>query len=658
MKNNFIFQTKARSAASNAVYLPVEEFGLNISIEKEKPQKCSLAQEFRLHIKNDGDQVFVGVVHLEMIFESLNPKFFMPAFMYNRNRGNASVYYNQKKELSPFPRISLEQKQCPYSAFWQVRSDRLSHPVSIAVDRGTVYGISIDPLNPHTCKFNGFSCRMGEQQSSVGVTLGYENAPWLYVSSNDIEERQTDIMPSSITLLPQQKETFSFSVFCFEVENELAINKIIREIYQKYHESPRICSTVKRTVEDISHAIYSDAYVENMKTYSTRVYLKNGIIEQEAMASISWTGGVEVAGPMLFSAARLQDELMRKQALVVVNHIVNNSINPKSHLPFDAFDENHWYVEGWWDECLSESGHSSYLVGQALYYILLSYEIEKKYFCSEHPLWLNFVENCLSHIETTKNEQGEVPHIWSVIDGGAREYDSFSGCWCVAAAAYFDALTGNEKYLKSSEKSLHHYYDTYVAKMECYGTPHDTFKAIDSEGILSFIKASRILHEISGKDEYLKMLSDALEYEFTFKFCWNPPIQANPLKRLGWSSCGGSVTSTCNPHIHPMSNNVSNEIAYCYLKTHDEYFKQRLIDTTKWALQTYSTVDDEYDYGKKGWISERFCYSQGLLVEKYSNGEPCSTWRCFLPWGASNILEGLCGTVWDILLPHDTTTEQ
>jgi len=45
-----------------------------------------------------------------------------------------------------------------------------------------------------------------------------------------------------------------------------------------------------------------------------------------------------------------------------------------------------------------------------------------------------------------------------------------------------------------------------------------------------------------------------------------------------------------------------------------------------WGCQTYNYYDGEYDYGKKGWMSERYCYSQGLLTEKYEDGSPASTW--------------------------------
>ena len=50
---------------------------------------------------------------------------------------------------------------------------------------------------------------------------------------------------------------------------------------------------------------------------------------------------------------------------------------------------------------------------------------------------------------------------------------------------------------------------------------------------------------------------------------------------------------------------------------------------------------------KKGWMSERFCHSEGLLPEKYPDGSPSSTWFALLPWGASNIIEGIVGEYWE-----------
>ena len=124
----------------------------------------------------------------------------------------------------------------------------------------------------------------------------------------------------------------------------------------------------------------------------------------------------------------------------------------------------------------------------------------------------------------------------------------------------------------------------FVSVAECYGGPLDTDKAVDSEGILAYIRAVRALHEITGDDRLLQHLRDAIHYECSFKLCYNPPIQVPPLSEIGWSGCGGSITSTANPHVHPMSSTIVDELIYYVKQTNDIYVRMRLEDTVAWGL--------------------------------------------------------------------------
>lgn len=119
-----------------------------------------------------------------------------------------------------------------------------------------------------------------------------------------------------------------------------------------------------------------------------------------------------------------------------------------------------------------------------------------------------------------------------------------------------------------------------------------------------------------------------------------------PLGRVGWSSCGGSITSTANPHIHPMSSTVLDEISYLLARRPSAYLAARFRDTLAWSCQNHNTFDGEYDYGRTGWMSERFCYGQGLLVQRYPDGSPASTWFALMRWACASILEGLTGLCW------------
>jgi hypothetical protein len=165
-------------------YVDLNNIGLEYSIKNTN-------DEYELILKNTGNKSFNGIVHIELKFEEKETKFFMPAFMYNRNRGNVSPYVNSQGMIGLFPRMGKAPQVRPWSDYWMVRADRLSHPVSIAYSGDKVYAISGLPMSEQASIFNGFSATLGEKESAVGYTLGYENAPWLYVELRTLLERNS-----------------------------------------------------------------------------------------------------------------------------------------------------------------------------------------------------------------------------------------------------------------------------------------------------------------------------------------------------------------------------------------------------------------------------------------------------------------------------------
>lgn len=656
--NGLELTARLKGSASTR-YMSISETALKVRIE-EAGTPSSISSEYVLRIVNEQPEQWEGVIKVALPVKNEAARFFMPAFLYGRNRGE--LEFEPGTRL--FPRLKEAEADAelniPFSDYWMVRSDRLSHPVSLVESDGRIAGLSVSPYTviedgKTVCwtpqqrgsfnQYNGFFCSVTCARAEVGFTLGYENAPVLYVESVIVQDRAP--LQDQVFRIPGHSEIIiPFRKYESEAQDSLAVNDIIREVYDQYHQSPREGALLTQGVQDIAEAIFRDSYVPEIRNYSTQVYFQDGELVKNPLASISWTGGVEVAVPLLFASYRLNRPDMRKQALECIDHIVRNSMNEKSGLPFDAFTDGEWTTKGWWDQHFKTSGHSSYLVGQALYYILKAFDMEKKR-GSLQSEWFSFCVKVLDRIGLTLNDQHEYPHLWSAETGEGMEYDSFSGAWCLASHVYLFKLTGNPGLLEQCRLSEEHYYEAYVKRMECYGTPHDTYKAVDSEGVLAYIKAVALLHQLTGEDKYLVRLRDALEYEFTFKFCYNSPVQILPLSKLGWSSSGGSVTSTCNPHVHPMSNNVLDELQYYVDLTSDAYMRSRLDDTLTWGLQTYNRLDGEFDYGLTGWMTERFCHSEGLVSEVYADGSPSSVWFCFLPWGAANVLEGMCGELWE-----------
>ncbi len=597
-----------------------------------------------------------GVIHVELPFAKVSPRFFLPAFMYGHNRGEAP-----QNVPNEFPRLREGNPSRPSSPWWMVRSDRLSHPAALVYDTGKIFGLCASPYfirrggvksqwKPDQpgefYQYGGYSCSLGK--GTVGYTLGYENAPLLFIKSRLVKER-APLDENCFELAAAESVEFTLDLYEYEAGSELGINAALEDIYYRYHQPPRQGSDIRTAAADLSKAIYQYAWLPEERSYSTFVYedKETGGYRYNKIISISWTDGLPVATPVLMAALRLGDEPMRGQALSCIENIVRNSLNAASGLPYEAYQDGKWSIYGWWFDGMRTPGHSAYLCAQALFYIMKAYEFEKRIKNCLHEDWMVFVKKVLLVLERSKNSDDEYPAILSERTGSGLEYDSFSGTWCMAATAYYSWLTGDRTHLDSLKRSEKHYYETYVKRMECYGAPLDADKAVDSEGILAYIKAARYLHALTGDELYLGHMRDAIGYEFTFKFAYNSPVKVPPLSTVGWSSCGGSVTSVANPHIHPMSSNLVDELYYFVQQRKDPYVRQRMLDTIGWGCQTYNRYDREFDHGKTGWMSERFCHSEGLVTETYSEGSPASTWFCLMPWASGSIIEGLVGDYWD-----------
>lgn len=614
----------------------------NILFEVNEVKRNNISKTYKVMLTNNGKENFTGVIHIKLSEMLNNPKFFMPGYMYNRN--TADMPNSGRKA---FPRIKFNPEKMPESEFFMTRSDRLSEPVSIVYSDGQVLGISASPVildeNGSFVQFAGFSCNINDNgKVSVGYTLGYENAPWFFLQTANVYDRE-DITPANSFIL-KAGSSFSFEllVYNYEAEDERGIHAAIKEVYERYHEAPRKLEGMDslKALRMLSGAIRDYAWIKDRNQYTGFVYDRPNGFEYNYIPSITWTNGLAVAVPMLLTAEKLQDEKAREQSLCFIDDVVFNYFNPKSGFLYESYVNQKPSVRGWWYDGMHSGGHSSYLNGQAVYYILTAYNCEKKNRKIEHSDWLSLAQKVVTRMNEVINGDYEYPFSMSEKTGVGLEYDSMGSVWCLAASALYLQLAGKNDLLEVLLNSEKHYYDSFVKVVECYGGPLDTDKAVDSEGILGYIRAVRILHELTGKDYLLDHLRDALYYEFTFKLGYNTHIEVRPLSEIGWSSSGGSITSTANPHIHPMSSTVISEMDYYLGIREDEYIRQRRDDTFGWGLQTFNTRDGEYGYGKEGWMSERFCFCRGLLTEHYPDGEVASTWFALMPWASGSIIEG------------------
>lgn len=641
--DNYKLNCQCRSIdEKNDDYIDSDKINIIFNAEKLSSDKIKTVYKITLENKNKND--FTGVIHFKLIASLKNPKFFMPGYMYNRN--TADMPSSGRKA---FPRIKIDGNALPESPFFMTRSDRLAEPVSLIYGDKNVLGISAAPCltdkeNGSFINYNGFSCNINDNGFiSTGYTLGYENAPWLFVQTATVLEREPITNKNAFTLKAQSIFIFELTVYDYQAEDERDIYRAIEDVYWQYHESPRKIEGMdcKNAVSLLSSAIRDYAWLSDEHIYSGFVYDRPEGFAYNKIPSITWTNGLSVAVPMLMAANKLNDEKARNQSLTFIEDVITKSYNQSSGFLYESMQDGKPTVHGWWYNGMHSGGHSSYLNGQSVYYILKAYLNEKENKNVIHSDWLNFSKKIVEKMNTTMNTDFEYPFAMSEKTGAGIEYDSMGGTWFLAASAMYEYLSDDKTYINQLLQSEGHYYSHFVKKVECYGGPLDTDKAVDSEGILAYIRAVKILHQLTKKDYLLEHLRDALYYEFTFKLGYNTKITVRPLSEIGWSSCGGSITSTANPHIHPMSSTIIDEMKYYLSFADDKYIQSRMEDTIGWSLQTFNTKDKEYGYGKPGWMSERYCFCQGLLTEKYPDGETASTWFALMPWASASLIEGL-----------------
>lgn len=627
-----------RLCETEVKYCASEDCGIEFKAEEAASE--GFKKRLNITVSNRSMMEFEGVIHIKMALKCEEPKFFMPGYMYNRNA--ADMPSSGRKH---FPRIRACADRMPESEFFMTRSDRLAEPVSLIYDGGRVIGLSAAPyIGDGKIKFCGFTCNINDNgKAGVGYTLGYENAPWLFVQSFDVREREQITEKNSFRLAAGSSYSFEMIVYDYTGDDERAIYRAIEDTYFRYHEKPRQIEGMdnEKALKLLSGAIRDHAWIAEDKMYTGFVYDKPEGFRYNKIPSISWTNGMQVAVPMLMTANRFGDDKAREQSITYIDNMIGTTYNPASGFMYDSTEDGKPSVRGWWYSGMHSGGHSSYLNGQAVYYLLKAYRDEKDTRGVVHDEWLAFSGKIVSKMNEIMNTDYEYPFAMSEKTGAGIEYDSLGSSWFLAASALYELISGDRTFMQQMLKSEEHYFEAFVKKVECYGGPLDTDKAVDDEGILAYIRSARILHEITGNEELLDHLRDALGYEFSYKLGYNTPVQVPPLSTIGWSSCGGSITSTANPHIHPMSSTVVDDIRYFVSQREDAYVRSRLEDTIGWNLQTFNTRDGEYGYGKPGWMSERFCFCEGLLAEKYPNGEPASTWFALMPWASSCVIEGL-----------------
>lgn len=526
------------------------------------------------------------------------------------------------------------------SPIWEFRADRSSHPVSILCCESGAIGLFVEPYSDCQEADAGYIHNgvFAELPNAFGVSLGYGNDPLTF---ND----KTYFIPATADRF--HEASVSGSLYAFRGNGRADAHRIVRSVYDRKREKP----THQKTPADALHAL-ATAFIEvnwsdTLQQYTNRRYDVHAKTFEpwRAICEIGWTGGSMIAYPFELAARRFGDLRFPKTGAQILDEICDGfnevsgfindtTLNRSTKNTPDGWNKS--TINGWWSGFIdiTRDNHCAYTQGHAAYYLLRAAMIAPV----RHARWVETARTVLDTPVALQRADGAFGYVFSSTEKRVVDYDGFAGCWFTAALPLLHTLTGERQYLDAAERSIR-YYHPFVKRLSAWGSPMDTCKSVDSEGNLAFIRAARHLHEITKSSEHLEMLCDGAHYEYLWRYGFRSRPQAEPLRNSGWNSCGGSITSVSNPHMHPMSIIATSDLHYLARITGDNYHARRAEDGLAWMLATMELYPTHTGYGRYGVLSERTCPSDGLLSEQFADGTPASTWWSYNAWAAACAME-------------------
>lgn len=546
----------------------------------------------------------------------------------------------EKAQPGEYPMLTTMHPEDVFcSPFWEFRADRASQPVSILCCKKGAVGISIAP---YTQSENGY-IRNGvraELPNKIAVTLGYTNDPVTFLNKREY--------------LPGTRHTCCDGcakgrIYGVSGNGRLAAHEIVEAEYGYTREVPVYHKSLIEAAQALADQFVKRNWSETFQNYTNMACHLPEDKELKAwrqLTEIGWTGGGILSYPFMLAQELLklpEDYFQgRFSPSQIVDQIVDNYCEESGF--FNDVTRPDWNpawemspVNGWWSGFyLAFDCHCAYTNGSAVYYILKGLVRGKE----KNLRWQEAALKVLDTVMSLQREDGNYGYTYKHDKKEVLAWDGFAGCWFAAAMPYAYELTGKCEYLESARRALD-FYVQFVKELNCYGTPMDTWKSVDEEGNLAFIRGASHMHRITGEEMYLEYLELGARYQYLWQYGFRAKPEFQPLRGSGWNSCGGSVTSVSNPHIHPMASLVIEDIEYLAEKTKSAYHRQRAEDMLAWVMQTMELYPEVSGYGEYGVMTERYCPSDGLVIEKYGNGEPASMWFTYNGWAAANSLEAI-----------------
>ena len=220
-------------------------------------------------------------------------------------------------------------------------------------------------------------------------------------------------------------------------------------------------------------------------------------------------------------------------------------------------------------------------------------------------------------------------------DGKAVDPEGTIGAFLIPPLVTAYRATHKAAYLDGAERAYAYYYDEFVKNGFTTAGALDTY-CIDKESATPLLKAALELHDVTGKEMYLRRAEDVSYYLATWQWHYTVPYEEGTvLGEMGYDTYGGTAVSTQHHHQDPYALIIVNDWIKLAQLTGKAAWRERAL--AAWANASIGISDgDLVIMGKKRPYGSQ---DEGFLHTRWLQPFAVSQW--LVAWPAAFRLETL-----------------
>ncbi len=568
----------------------------------------------------DLDEPFIVMIRARLA-NTTQPYFMIPASLYGTNNADRGVVAEHGGGTGGDPKLVYRSRtvgNC-FAPSWHFRADHSSVPSASATFDGKFVALGIEEASQNArgqWVYNGLGLWTSpDDGDSISITMGSLDWPARIVAHK---------MGDGCTFEPLTKESalgMSCRICFYEsaAPNRFAYEPFIEAWYDMLHEPPRPGAPLNQTMRDVAGAVALDGI--DPRTGYFHMYLTPEGIE-DPVTLLAWAGILQIARPLIRAGKILNEPSFVETAAQMVNRALRESPNPATGLFCDSVSDGQWQPHAWWKGL----GQTALINGHACYLLMKMFDDDP-----QRRAWAEAAENVLLKVLPHQREDGRFPGGFSPQDGRPLTYETFGGCYFAAPLLMKHRFGHDAAARDAARRAIEHYWQEFE-RLEWVGVDLDCGGAVDSGSSYALIRALVEQHRQDGGQEVLDRIGHVLHYAFTYRFGHNTR-HVNPV--CDWSSSGSKVTSTHNVHLDAFGGEVLEDLGYFLQHRNDPYLASRLADSLAWARQAYNRTENEYAWGKVGYMTEQYYHTYDRY--HYPDGDG-TVWVAYFPWAAGSLL--------------------